>query len=207
MFRSSFACILFLVQFAFPYNLLKRVSFATVTDTYRTHQQIACDGEILYLDCPAESKILIQHVLYGRSSSSDAICPEDIIENDRMIGRHGMKCNIKEVHHTVQELCDEKQNCTIVTSPTLIGVSLYDPCPGARKHIQVKYNCHPSTFISATVCLGEKQQMKCKENDKMAILSSSFKNADLDAMYCPLRINFSLETEGSIQMDTEESMH
>ena len=44
----------------------------------------------------------------------------------------GFSCNIREVLRTVEELCQGKRSCSILTSTESFGVESLDSCPGIR---------------------------------------------------------------------------
>merc|ERR1719341_105883 len=143
------------------------------------------------MECPIGTKISIQLVLYGRSAPSSTVCPPTSMQPRIFTGNEGLNCNIREALRTVEELCQSKHSCSIVTSPTSFGVSAYDPCPGVRKYIEVAYKCQPSTFSSRMICGGESLSLACSEpNQRIAIFSSSFKSAGKGPLYCPLRAEY-----------------
>jgi len=170
------------------YNIVRRDPFAILAQTLKSNQRAACDGDSLKLECPPGTKISIQLVLYGRSSPSSSVCPPTIMQPRIYTGNEGLSCSIREALRTVEELCQSKQSCSIITSTTSFGVSAYDPCPGVRKYVEVAYKCRPTTFSSRMVCGGESLSLGCSEpEDHIAIFSSSFKSAGAGPLYCPLR--------------------
>ena len=42
---------------SFSHNLLQKVSYGTVAETFKTFQRAACDGDILSLNCPEETQV------------------------------------------------------------------------------------------------------------------------------------------------------
>ena len=44
----------------------------------------------------------------------------------------GFSCKIAEALRTVEELCQGKRSCSIITSPVSLGVETLDTCPGFR---------------------------------------------------------------------------
>ena len=132
----------------YSYNVIRKDPFATLAETLRSQQGAACDGDSLKLECPAGTKVFwfkischfitnflqisIQLVLYGRSSPSATVCPPTSMQPRIYTGNEGLSCNIREALRTVEELCQSKQSCSIITSTTSFGVSAYDPCPGVR---------------------------------------------------------------------------
>jgi len=170
------------------YNIVRRDPFAILAQTLKSKQRAACDGDSLKLECPPGTKLSIQLVLYGRTSPSSSICPPTILQPRIYTGNEGLSCSIREALRTVEELCQSKQSCSIITSTTSFGVSAYDPCPGVRKYVEVAYKCRPTTFSSRMVCGGESLSLGCSEpEDHIAIFSSSFKSAGAGPLYCPLR--------------------
>jgi len=175
----------------YSYNVIRKDPFATLAETLRSQQGAACDGDSLKLECPAGTKISIQLVLYGRSSPSATVCPPTSMQPRIYTGNEGLSCNIREALRTVEELCQSKQSCSIITSTTSFGVSAYDPCPGVRKYVEVAYKCRPTTFSSRMVCGGESLSLTCNEhNENIAIFSSTFKSAGSGPLYCPLRTEY-----------------
>jgi len=186
---------LILLCFTFNQSLLYKVvrkdPFATLADTLKTNQRASCEGETLHLECPSGTKISIQLVLYGRTAPSASVCPPTNSQPRIYTGNEGFNCNIPEALRTVEELCQSKQSCSIITSTTSFGVGAYDPCPGLRKYVEVAYKCRPTTFSSRMVCGGENVQLECNESSEyIAIFSSSFRSAGSGPLYCPLRTEY-----------------
>merc|ERR1711892_253037 len=91
----------------------QRDPLGSLLDTLKTQQRAACDGDNLILECPQGTKISIQLVIYGRSSPSHQVCPPtSILPANLTEGT----CVVKEALRTVQELCQGKQSCSILTS-------------------------------------------------------------------------------------------
>ena len=114
------------------YNVIRRDPFARLSETLVTHQNASCDGDILHMSCPTGTKISLQLVLYGRKAPSDKICPPTNKQPRIYTGYEGFSCTIREVLRTVEELCQGKKSCSILTSPESFGVSGLDSCPGIR---------------------------------------------------------------------------
>jgi len=181
---------LFLVTFPatiLPISHRHRDPLGSLLDTLKTQQRAACDGDNLILECPQGTKISIQLVIYGRSSPSHQVCPPtSILPANLTEGT----CVVKEALRTVQELCQGKQSCSILTSSYTLGVSSYDPCPSVRKYIEVAYKCRPHSFTSRLLCAGDSAQLSCRKSaDKgelLAIFSSSFSSVAHGVIYCPV---------------------
>eukprot|EP00092_Neocalanus_flemingeri_P006155 GFUD01006626.1.p1 GENE.GFUD01006626.1~~GFUD01006626.1.p1 ORF type:complete len:507 (+),score=68.06 GFUD01006626.1:299-1819(+) len=189
--KISLALFLFTIHDCFQYNVIRKDPFATLAETLKTNQRAACDGDILQMECPTGTKISIQLVLYGRSAPSAKVCPPTNKQPRIFTGRDGFTCNIREALRTVEELCQSKQSCSIITSATSFGVSMYDPCPGVRKYVEVAYKCRPTTFSSRMLCGGESLGLLCSEpHENIAIFSSSFQSAGSGPIYCPVRSEF-----------------
>ena len=54
---AFFFLFFFILKSASSVNILKQVSFATVTDTFKTYQDTACDGDMLSLLCQPGYKV------------------------------------------------------------------------------------------------------------------------------------------------------
>ena len=50
--------ILLLIQFVNSVNILKKVSFATFTDTLKIHQEMGYYGDVISLDCPDKYEVM-----------------------------------------------------------------------------------------------------------------------------------------------------
>eukprot|EP00092_Neocalanus_flemingeri_P002661 GFUD01002849.1.p1 GENE.GFUD01002849.1~~GFUD01002849.1.p1 ORF type:complete len:542 (+),score=83.31 GFUD01002849.1:251-1876(+) len=159
-------------------NLIREAPFATLEKTIKTNNRSACDGEILHIDCPTGTKISIQHVLYELRTCNQEYSHE---------GMDGFTCNIKEAIRTVEEICESKESCSIITSGKYVELTLQDPCPGVRKYVEIAYKCMPTTFVSKVLCRGESLSLTCSEPDKnIAVFSSSFQSVAAGPAFCPL---------------------
>jgi len=173
------------------YNVIRKDPFAALAETLKTNQRASCDGDVLHMECPTGTKISIQLVMYGRSAPSATVCPPTPMQPRIFTGNDGFTCTIREALRTVEELCQSKQSCSIITSPTSFGVSLYDPCPGVRKYVEVAYKCRPTRFSSRMICGGESLSLTCNEPlQNIAIFSSTFQSAGTGPIYCPVRREF-----------------
>ena len=57
------------------YNVIRKDPLASLSETLVTHQTASCDGDVLHMECPPDTKISIQLVLYGRQAPSEKVCP------------------------------------------------------------------------------------------------------------------------------------
>ena len=118
-------------------------------------------------------------------------------------------CHVcREALRTVEELCQGKQSCSILTSPASFGVTEYDPCPGirsaghltlktthrphtgccCRKYIEVVYKCHPTSLSSRLICGGASMGVSCTQpGHALAVLAARFQQAASGPIYCPLQ--------------------
>ena len=109
----------------------------------------------------------------------------------------------------MEELCQGKQSCSILTSPASFGVTEYDPCPGirsaavatltlkttyrphtgcCRKYIEVVYKCHPTSLSSRLICGGASMGVSCRQpGHALAVLAARFQQAASGPIYCPLQ--------------------
>ena len=122
----------------------------------------------------------------------------------------GVTCDVcREALRTVEELCQGKQSCSILTSPASFGVTEYDPCPGirsaavatltwkttyrphtgcCRKYIEVVYKCHPTSLSSRLICGGASMGVSCRQpGHALAVLAARFQQAASGPIYCPLQ--------------------
>jgi len=170
------------------YNLVRRDPFASLGETLHTRQRAACDGENLSLECPAGSKVSIQLVRYGREAPSEQVCPPTPSSPRPYTGREGLACSIPEAVRTVEELCQSKQSCSILTGVTAFGLNTFDPCPGVRKYAEVAYKCRPAAFASRQLCGGATQALQCSQpHHNIAIVSGQFRSAAEGPLYCPIQ--------------------
>jgi len=180
--------LLLLVNQTGQYNLVRRDPFASLGETLHTRQRAACDDENLSLECPAGSKIAIQLVRYGREAPSEQVCPPTPSSPRPYTGREGLACSIPEAVRTVEELCQSKQSCSILTGVTAFGLNIFDPCPGVRKYAEVAYKCQPATLSSRQLCGGAAQVLRCPQpHHNIAIVSGQFRSAAEGPLYCPIQ--------------------
>jgi len=183
--------ILIFLGVAKSYNVVRRDPYAIISETIVTRQRASCDGDILQLSCPSGTKISIQLVLYGRSAPSSELCEPTSNLPRIYTGFEGLSCTIREALRTVEELCQSKQSCSILTSPTSFGVDQFDNCPGIRKYIEVVYKCHPTKFSQRNICGGTSLDISCDNPDHgIAILSGKFHHVGSGPVYCPIRQDF-----------------
>ena len=77
--------------------------------------------------------VTVSYIYCGhRSAPSSALCPPTSSQPRIYTAGEGLRCSIKEVLRTVEELCQGKQSCSILTSPASFGVAHLDKCPGIR---------------------------------------------------------------------------
>ena len=86
----------------------------------------ACEGKHLSLECPVGSYIEVNTTMYGRQSRR--ICPLNFITSF---------CKAKGSDEKVKEICQGKQNCSVMASNRVFG----DPCKLQRKYLAVSYRC------------------------------------------------------------------
>ena len=180
---------LLLVARSAQYNLVRRDPFATLGEPLHTRQRAACDGDNLTLECPAGTKVSIQLVRYGREAPSHQVCPPTSSSPRPYTGREGLSCTIPEAVRTVEELCQGKQSCSILTGVLAFGLTTLDPCPGVRKYAEVAYKCRPASFSARQLCGGSSQALDCpKHNQHIAILSGQFHSVSDGPLLCPIQV-------------------
>jgi len=180
--------LLHILPFSSQYTLVRRDPLAALGETLVTKQRHACDGDNLSLECPAGTKVSLQLVRYGRDTPSEQVCPPTPASPRAYTGREGLACTIPEAVRTVEELCQGKQSCSILTGVTTFGLHTFDPCPGVRKYVEVAYKCRPSSYNSRQLCGGSTLSFNCpRPSHHLAILTAQFQSAAAGPIYCPIQ--------------------
>ena len=115
------------------------VSFKLIAVT--DHDVIACEGQTVSIECPADLVISTQQAFYGRQN--DVTCPHDTAIRD-------LSCSDTAILDDVINLCDGHKNCTFDVMTHILG----EPCPGTYKYLNFSYSCiRKYSFVRNSVCL------------------------------------------------------
>lgn len=95
-----------------------------------------CDFMTANLSCPNGTFINIMSIFYGRELGSVNVCNSSSPSNESCV-----PSNDTAGHNRAQvyERCQMRSNCTVIVS----NETLFDPCPGFRKHLKIEYTCSP----------------------------------------------------------------
>jgi hypothetical protein len=113
--------------------------------------------------------------IHGRTSwiEHTYVCPPTseyprvLSENDH---ESFQSCIFPEALKIVEEKCHGQEACQMVTAPEVFGsngLPSYpggDPCPRARKYVEVAYKCKPTVFKSKIVCQGKDLKLQCSSS-------------------------------------------
>ncbi|XP_063234247.1 uncharacterized protein LOC134537587 isoform X2 [Bacillus rossius redtenbacheri] len=156
--------------------------------TLRTYQKAGCDDDVVTLRCPPGTSISVQVAQYGRSAASATLCPRGAgggggggaaAPDSACLWPDALQYSLLQ---TVVEACQKKRQCKFHTSPKAFGG---DPCPGARKYVEVAYKCRPSEFRSKVACENEAVMLECAPNSRIAVYSASFGRTEYESLQCP----------------------
>ncbi|CAG0921697.1 unnamed protein product, partial [Notodromas monacha] len=155
---------------------------ALLSGTLKTIQKASCDGQLLEIDCPANTSISIQFAQYGRHSVSPdtgggpILCPPGrasstpTLSPDVMV-KYNVTCFARKALQTVVDKCQKEKSCQVYTTTTSFGE---DPCPDVRKYLEVAYKCGPSIFQNKVLCKDERMTLSCPANFRLVIYSAEF---------------------------------
>lgn len=90
---------------------------------------VACEHQLMKLDCPNGATIQIHSASYGRKSRT--ICSNGS-NTDQTVTCHSASSLQK-----VRGKCDGNQRCSVFASNSVFG----DPCHGVFKYLDVQYSC------------------------------------------------------------------
>ncbi|XP_045448944.1 uncharacterized protein LOC123657446 [Melitaea cinxia] len=167
-----------------PFGQLRSWDQALLLTTLRTTQRAVCDDEIVSLSCPPGTSINIQVAQYGKALSAGHGCEAVTSPNDEF-GENN-ECSWPtplqySLLQTVVEACQKKPQCKVSTK---LKTEVVDPCPGARKFVEVAYKCRPSEFLSRTGCEDEVIKLTCNPKSRVAILNAYFGRAAKEILAC-----------------------
>ncbi|XP_049869112.1 protein eva-1-like [Pectinophora gossypiella] len=164
-------------------------NFALLGGTLKTMQRAACDDEIVALACPTSTTISIQVAQYGKAApdghncivdrpSSQAIDVE-VAGEEKCLWPNSMQYSLLQ---TVVEACQKKPSCKFSTKPK---PGLVDPCPFARKFVEVAYRCRPYEFRSRTACEDDVIQLSCNPFRRVAVFDAQYGRTAYESVTCP----------------------
>ncbi|XP_047529562.1 uncharacterized protein LOC125065785 [Vanessa atalanta] len=160
-------------------------NLALLAGTLKTTQRAACDDEMVSLSCPPGTSINIQVAQYGKAAPGGHGCvaidskADDLAEEEKCLWPNTMQYSLLQ---TVVEACQKKPQCKFSTKSK---PGLVDPCPRARKFVEVAYKCRPSEFRSRTGCEDEVVKLSCNAHSRVAIFNAEFGRAPYETMNCP----------------------
>ena len=131
-FNTSYYWFLLLIIFSsFFYLILKPHILETKCRLYFKFltfpgSGLACNGDILKIECGVGQKIHIHYANYGRLSTT--VCPSSAMYNT--------DCKSPNSLEEVQKRCQGIQSCNVTTN-------IYeDPYPSTDKYLEVNYFCN-----------------------------------------------------------------
>ncbi|XP_050670800.1 uncharacterized protein LOC126969431 isoform X2 [Leptidea sinapis] len=146
-------------------------------------QRAACDDEMVSLSCPRGTSISIQVAQYGKAAPGGHGCvaePAQELENsERCLWPNSMQYSLLQ---TVVEACQKKPACKFTTKSK---PGIVDPCPHARKFVEVAYKCRPYEFRSRTGCEDDVIKLGCNPYSRVAIFSAQYGRTAHDSVTCP----------------------
>lgn len=159
-------------------------NLALLIDTLKTVHRTVCDDEQVSLACPTGTSISIQVAQYGNAAPKDQGC----VAETTLIGTEGeKKCKWPNsmqysLLQTVVQECQKKSQCIFSTT---LKPGLADPCPSARKYVEMAYKCRPFEFRSRTVCENEVVKLSCNRNSRIAIFDAKYGRTPYETISCP----------------------
>ncbi|XP_072932130.1 protein eva-1 homolog C-like isoform X2 [Epargyreus clarus] len=147
-------------------------------------QRAACDEQMVALSCPRGTSISIQVAQYGKAATDTHRCIAETSpaenEEDKCLWPNSMQYSLLQ---TVVEACQKKPNCVFSTKSK---PGLVDPCPLARKFVEVAYKCRPYEFRSRTGCEDDVIKLRCKPHSRIAIFDAQYGRTAYESItVCP----------------------
>ncbi|XP_060803070.1 uncharacterized protein LOC106141618 [Amyelois transitella] len=161
-------------------------NIALLLGTLKMMQRASCDDEMVSLACPTGTAISIQVAQYGKATGEGRSCvaQESRGVDVEVVGEECLWPNTMQYSllQTVVEACQKKPQCKFSTKPKS---GLVDPCPHARKFVEVAYKCRPLTFRSRTCCEGDVIRLGCNPHSRIAIFEAQYGRTMFESIICP----------------------
>ncbi|CAG5031976.1 unnamed protein product [Parnassius apollo] len=164
-------------------------NLALLTGTLKTMQRAACDDETVSLACPRGTSISIQVAQYGKAAPEGHSCimegsnsqpvAVEVVGEEKCLWPNSMQYSLLQ---TVVEACQKKPQCKFSTKSK---PGLVDPCPFARKFVEVAYKCRPYEFRSRTGCENEIIKLSCNPHSRIAIFDAQYGRTTYESITCP----------------------
>ncbi|CAK1595935.1 unnamed protein product [Parnassius mnemosyne] len=164
-------------------------NLALLAGTLKTMQRAACDDEIVSLACPRGTSISIQVAQYGKAAPEGHSCivegsnsqpvTVEVVGEEKCLWPNSMQYSLLQ---TVVEACQKKPQCKFSTKSKPGSV---DPCPFARKFVEVAYKCRPYEFRSRTGCENEIIKLSCNPHSRIAIFNAQYGRTAYESITCP----------------------
>ncbi|KAJ0177087.1 hypothetical protein K1T71_007096 [Dendrolimus kikuchii] len=160
-----------------PDNLVR------LLDTLKTNKRAVCDDNVALVTCPSGTVITILSSKYLDAASE--ACSMGTIST--ALEEKEKKCkrpnNVQySILQTAIEACQKKPKCEISTN---LRPGVVDPCPHAKKHVELTYKCRPDEFRSQTGCEGYIVELICNLHSRISILNAQFGRTDYEPETCP----------------------
>nr|XP_032525227.1 protein eva-1-like isoform X2 [Danaus plexippus plexippus] len=155
-----------------------------LSGTLKTMQRAACDDEMVSLSCPPGTLISIQIAQYGKVVPGSHACIADV--NQQMDDAEEICLWPNEMQYSllrrVVEACQKKPQCKFSTK---LKPEKVDPCPLARKFVEVAYKCRPHEFRSRTGCEDDVIKLSCNQQSRVAIYDAQYGRLAYETVSCP----------------------
>ena len=153
------------------YSVVRHDPFSLLLPSLQPYTATACDGSLLSLHCPGQTRVSISSVSYsGQGNSTPCSLPHSSLLR-------------------VQSSCQARESCSLPVSSQSLAPGSTDPCPGTPKCARVVHHCRPNTFRSNVHCVGAKTshlELSCSSQDqRILVFSSSFLGAGEGGVHCP----------------------
>ncbi|XP_074530371.1 protein eva-1 homolog C isoform X2 [Halichoeres trimaculatus] len=145
----------------------------------KNHTAHACEGDILFVECPSRTSVSVLSAFYGRRVPYQYLCPS---ANSNTTVEEDSECSSPVAIEKVVSECQDRRSCHI---PVLSPVFGQDPCPLTSKYLLVAYKCRPEHHRTRLVCENERLRLMCKNETVIAIYSATFGHLLHGSPYCP----------------------
>ncbi|XP_014251504.1 protein eva-1 homolog C isoform X5 [Cimex lectularius] len=104
---------------------------------YEFRSKIACENEVVQLNCNPNSRIAVYSASYGRTEYESVQCPQTQ-------GVPEETCLVSYATETVMQICHGKRRCTLSADAATFG----SPCrKDSRMYLKVVYTCVPRKVL------------------------------------------------------------
>lgn len=132
---------------------------------------MACDDEMVKLDCYNGRHVFVENAMYGRSNSQT--CPTG--------SNLGVTCEAEDTEELMQAMCDNREVCLQMATSATFG----EPCSGTSKYLEADYVCAECTNVLLDAdCDYWTSQDECESNTQWMYANCRMSCTSCDVKEC-----------------------